>query len=664
MLYPKKVLNLSRELKARYGEVSFLEEGVSLLLGDNNTLYLLDIAALLSSGAEIMFALFQRIFPNSNRRILMDSTQIEKLQAKAYSHDKEAARAQMALQELGSLQTIRPDALANLEARNGRPESLMDASKDVIDQASPDTPVIVLTTNRDLATYANAMRIFRGKAVLALFPQDNGFVRHNTTLPKLLPIPSGAALAVELRDTAPVPPYHLEGTECALSLGQQLGRPGGEGTCYEAADDPDTVYKIFHCTFDPADPYSDKLRKMSQLGLQTQSMDICLPTGVLADATGSICGIRMRRLSGVTLEELFLNPQSLSDTFKNRLSIFELATDVFVAVYRLVYNQILPFDLKLSNIMIDLQTRKPTLFDLDSCQFKNYPGLTFSEETRSPSQQQSTNLRTTLRGYEDLKFTVWAVMFQLLHMGLGQYDSSPNEAEKAFIFEKDIPIEGYEQQLTLFKNLSRDTQRLFRQALAPHPNGSLPELSQLYVMLIKEQCLLRSSDDEETNALWPRWIHRSRKQAICSRCGNAHPINYLAAFQGGLLLCNECRNLPMPYTCSCSSSLDITLGAFLVAKAQGKGLPVFCKNCTITKQMMGESEGLVRPIDDHDNQLAEKLLLPNRFQRPSPITRVAPQPERPSEPSVRTYPDPDYSRRPARQPKASLWHRILNLFNP
>lgn len=630
MFYTENILRIAQELCSTFGKLHHVEDSVFLLTGTPNTIYTMDLRSLMHDQAPVILAALQMIFcaEDSRRTLILTQSELRDLHGIAQGSSLDADRAQATLRALERFKAVAGhSALTVMDGGDADNQQQLEILHQLVACNYDRVPVILIAIDRVLGSWANGMREVWGKDVLVVYPQNGGVVRHNNSLPLLRATPMGKPLPVTVMAGQPQGPFFVDGRDTPIHLGAQLGH-GGEAAVYEALDRPGYVYKLYNCSFPAKDNYSRKLREMALLG-DSAARDICLPCGVLTTEDGDVCGVVLRKLEGIVLDELFQNEAQLQALFPTRMEITLLAHRILIAVYRLMLAEILPTDLKCSNIMIDAQGN-PCLFDLDSAQMRRYPGLTASLET-TPPERSDRNLTEELRDAEDLNFAVAAVIFQVLHLGLSPFVNIGTLNPVTFVFPEKEPPQGLEQEFIIFSNLSRDARTTLQDSLRCHMEGDKPRagLTKLYTLLLMEESSLRGEASPERLQLYPTMRKPSGRLCACTGCGKTYPRSELLRSHKHLL-CKDCSNQTLPAICpDCGQPVGTTLLRFLRLNRCHQGLPIACPTCT--ENRLRDGIETVRPITSADRAAVQRLLekRSNSSRRTSSGVMLSPAPQPP-----------------------------------
>ena len=193
---------------------------------------------------------------------------------------------------------------------------------------------------------------------------------------------------------------------------------GGEG-CVYATDMPGCVAKVFK----PGKATQNKYDKCSWfIDNKISYKGICLPTHLLADEDDNFIGYVMPRASGTKLASV-IHPIELREKHPDlpRCNLVALCMSILEQVQFLHENNILVFDLDMSNIFVDkLETGYPETFiiDCDSFQIGTGDSIIFPGDVgrplATPKELQGIPFKDQARTFANEYFSVTVLLFEIL----------------------------------------------------------------------------------------------------------------------------------------------------------------------------------------------------------------------------------------------------------
>lgn len=230
-----------------------------------------------------------------------------------------------------------------------------------------------------------------------------------------------------------------EGTR--VTVGRQIGRTGGEGSCYEATSHPGFLVKIYHKA--PSDDKAAKLWYLVQLATSNPALlnFAAWPTSIVWKDGQRPCGFLMPQVRGKEIHQLF-SPKEREVEFptagwdflvhvaRNCAAAFDSVHDIGVVIG----------DVNEGNLLV---TNDGTvrLIDCDSYQVQNGAqqwtcdvGIPFW----TPPELQGQNYHGLQRTANHDRFGLATMVFKLLFMGRHPYAGVPLQPVKDFDLQKAI----------------------------------------------------------------------------------------------------------------------------------------------------------------------------------------------------------------------------------
>jgi DNA-binding helix-hairpin-helix protein with protein kinase domain len=226
-----------------------------------------------------------------------------------------------------------------------------------------------------------------------------------------------------------------------VTVGRQIGRKGGEGSCYEATSHPGFLVKIYHEA--PSEEKAAKLYYLAQLAASNPSLlkFAAWPTSLVWKEGQRPCGFLMPLVRGKEIHQLF-GPKEREIEFptagwdflvhvaRNCAAAFDSVHDIGVVVG----------DVNEGNVLV---TNDGTvrLIDCDSYQVQNGSQRWTCDvgiPLWTPPELQGKNFRGLVRTANHDRFGLATMVFKLLFMGRHPYAGIPLQPVKNFDLQKAI----------------------------------------------------------------------------------------------------------------------------------------------------------------------------------------------------------------------------------
>jgi len=220
---------------------------------------------------------------------------------------------------------------------------------------------------------------------------------------------------------------HLTFAGCkgtVYKTGRLIGK-GGEGAVYDIADHPDLVLKKYN------EPLSggkvDKLNQLLLLNSPAIQAFAALPTDLVKDDTGAVCGFAMKKLSGyVPLHSVF-SPMDRKKMFPDKGYNFlaHIARNLAIAFHKLHQAGLVVGDVNEGNILINA-SGYICFIDCDSFQVARPDGGYYFCEVgvpryTPPELLTAGTFETAVRTTNTDCFSMAVLIFQLLFLGRHPY---------------------------------------------------------------------------------------------------------------------------------------------------------------------------------------------------------------------------------------------------
>lgn len=475
-----------------------------------------------------------------------------------------------------------------------------------------DKAVTAVTRNNSLGKSLNNLHYLGGREIQVLYilkadpAKPTSLVR---VFDHLQPLPS------EPEGLKAVPcPFGSQSSQGQLTMdgkpiqpGKTIGLPGAEGRVCVNEADPTTVFKLYANVYPKGSPGARKAEALA--ALKSSGTDVVLPKAVVYDEAGNVAGILMDRVKGKTLDEILKSTELEQKYIKNRQHLADIQLRLCVAVLRLMYNHIMPFDLKLANCLLE-EDGTLHLIDLDSAQLTLHNEVLLSpmgsEETTAPwLLRRGESFGSVRRGEKEVAYALAVVLFQLTCLGLHPYLEDPQAArEHRFVFapaanpgdpDSDDPLR---QQFLMFSNLSRSMKNFYFTCFHQEQTAeTFPDVMTAFIETHHLGSFIHATQGA-TLLLHPTEPKRAPIPGTCSCCRRKMPINHLKRYDGKTLLCKECADQPfhsLPICEDCGDPIRLTVGQVLSHSLGDKKLPRYCEDCTMARRMSGETD-LTRPV--------------------------------------------------------------------
>ncbi len=201
--------------------------------------------------------------------------------------------------------------------------------------------------------------------------------------------------------------------------GRELGR-GGEGTVYELQNHNALVLKKYN------EPLTqEKINKLSIM-VSIRSKDIeayaAWPTDLVLDASGTICGFVMKKLTGYVPMHMIFSPMDRKKLFPDKGYNFlvHVARNLATAFYKLHEAGLVVGDVNEGNILIS-SSGLVAFIDCDSFQVKGADNYFFCEvgvpRYTPPELLKEGSFEKVIRTVNTDSFSLAILVFQLLFLG-------------------------------------------------------------------------------------------------------------------------------------------------------------------------------------------------------------------------------------------------------
>lgn len=193
-------------------------------------------------------------------------------------------------------------------------------------------------------------------------------------------------------------------------LGKQIGKTGGEGSCYR-------VGEKFVCKIYIKEKLTvwrrEKLKYMVNHPIENDS--ICWPKGIVTNKEGEFVGYLMPVATGKSLEYLINDIEDKRKYVKNKLQLINICKNIANAFSVLHKNGVIMGDVSANNILFNKE--KVVLIDMDSVQVGGYPCKMFTEGYVAPEHIGADKITVKIPEIRDPQnevFNVSILLFQLL----------------------------------------------------------------------------------------------------------------------------------------------------------------------------------------------------------------------------------------------------------
>ena len=212
-------------------------------------------------------------------------------------------------------------------------------------------------------------------------------------------------------------------------LGDQVGKPGGEGTVYDLLDMPDSVVKIYHerKLEKYSKLYSEKIEAMRSMRNEFSKLkQVCWPRISVYDQYGNWIGYAMNKGHGIPMIKL-AHAMACKNNFPNldRIQLVQLLINFTEIVRKLHSKNVFIGDYNLGNFLCDQQSKSITLIDCDSYQIrigkKNFPCPVGSPDL-TPFEHQGKDFIHVIRNEKSESFSSAIIFFKCLMLGRHPYD--------------------------------------------------------------------------------------------------------------------------------------------------------------------------------------------------------------------------------------------------
>ena len=303
-----------------------------------------------------------------------------------------------------------------------------------------------------------------------------------------------------------------------VTIGRQIGRRGGEGSCYEATSHPGFLVKIYHLP--PPEDKVTKLRHLSELATKNPALlnFAAWPTSVVWKDGQRPCGFLMPRIQGKEIHQLFGPKERIVEfptvgwdflvhVARNCAAAFDSVHDIGVVIG----------DVNEGNLLV---TNDGTvrLIDCDSYQVQN-GARQWTCDVGIPlwtaPELQGKNFRGLLRTVNHDRFGLAVMVFKLLFMGRHPYAGIPLQ-----------PVKDFDLQKAIANYLFAFGPKSYSLGLRPPPNClSLSAFPPSYIDRF-EQSFLRGSENARPTA--ENWAHAMQTLLQnMTKCGRDPSHKYL-----------------------------------------------------------------------------------------------------------------------------------------
>jgi DNA-binding helix-hairpin-helix protein with protein kinase domain len=226
-----------------------------------------------------------------------------------------------------------------------------------------------------------------------------------------------------------------------VAIGRQIGRTGGEGSCYEATSHPGFLVKIYHQA--PSEDKAEKIYHLAQLASSNLALlnFAAWPTSIVWKDGQRPCGFLMPEVKGKEIHQLF-SPKEREVEFptsgwdflvhvaRNCAAAFDSVHEIGVVIG----------DVNEGNLLV---TNNGTvrLIDCDSYQVQNGARRWTCDvgiPLWTPPELQGKNFRQLERTANHDRFGLAVLVFKLLFMGRHPYAGIPLQPVKDFDLQKAI----------------------------------------------------------------------------------------------------------------------------------------------------------------------------------------------------------------------------------
>ncbi len=283
---------------------------------------------------------------------------------------------------------------------------------------------------------------------------------------------------------------------------RELGR-GGEGIVYELQDDSNKVLKYYTEALTPQ--RVQKLHKMVLMRSPAIDAYAAWPQALVRDASGSVCGFIMRKLSGFMPLHMIFSPLDRKRMFPDKGYNFlvHVARNLAVAFHKLHEAGLVVGDVNEGNILINAQGMV-AFIDCDSFQVKGDHGYFYCEvgvpRYTPPELLEMQTFENVVRTTNTDAFSMAVLIFQLLFLGRHPF-AGRNRSAADIDEETAIKMREFAYSLTRTKKklqppldsfdiayLHRDCVEMFQRAfetdIRPTPQDWVKALGEYMALMV------------------------------------------------------------------------------------------------------------------------------------------------------------------------------------
>lgn len=226
-----------------------------------------------------------------------------------------------------------------------------------------------------------------------------------------------------------------------IATGRQIGRRGGEGSCYEATSHPGFLVKIYHQP--PSEDKVAKIRHLSELASKNPALlnFAAWPTSIVSKDGRRPCGFLMPQIQGKEIHQLFGPKERIVEfptagwdflvhVARNCAAAFDSVHDIGVVIG----------DVNEGNLLVT-NSGTVRLIDCDSYQVQN-GAHQWTCDVGIPlwtaPELQGKNFRGLVRTANHDRFGLAVLVFKLLFMGRHPYAGIPLQVVRDFDLQKAI----------------------------------------------------------------------------------------------------------------------------------------------------------------------------------------------------------------------------------
>lgn len=344
-----------------------------------------------------------------------------------------------------------------------------------------------------------------------------------------------------------------------IRLGEQLGKPGGEGTVYKINDY--YVAKIYHKEKNTKRRF-EKLKLM--LSKNIKYPGICYPVALIYNSKQEFIGFIMPSANGVKLMPgVFIKPQIIKNfpNWKKRDTV-ELCITILDKIKYLHDRNIIMGDINPANILV-VSSKDVYFVDTDSYQIQDYPCSVGTINYTAP-EIQNKNFGSFLRTVGNENFAVATLLFMIMLPGKPPYAQQGGDDQATNIINMDFsyPLGAQSNKKTpdgswrfIWSHLTYDLKEAFYNTFrkdGDHSKENTRLSVEEWLSIFRYYLELLDSgkygqQDKMSEEIFPTRYKKCDKFTYvkCRLCGKEVPEDNC---QNGI--CRECLNKGETYQCS------------------------------------------------------------------------------------------------------------------